>query len=63
MSDLTQCNYCVLQEIKRRNKGKKVTVKRKIFTTNGHPDPWIIVYVDGVDSGTMLKELGTQCEC
>ncbi len=56
MSELTPCNYCTLNDIKRRNKGKKVTTRRE-------PDGWIRVLIDGEDAGHLFMALGDHCEC
>jgi hypothetical protein len=56
MSELTSCNFCTLQDIKRRNKGKKVTTQRD-------EDGWIRVFVDGKPTGTSFMALTDHCVC
>jgi len=56
MSELTSCNFCTLQVIKRRNKGKKVTTQRD-------EDGWIRVFVDGKPTGTSFMALTDHCVC
>lgn len=55
MSDLTRCNFCDLQAIKRENKGKKVTLR--------DDDGWLRVVVDGKDYGCLFKEITDHCVC
>jgi hypothetical protein len=55
MSSMTQCNYCTLQELKRTNKGKKITLEKD----NG----WLRVMIDGKDGGHLFKELSDHCVC
>ena len=55
MSDLTTCNWCRLQDNKRRNKGKKVKIKNE--------DGWFRVYIDGKKYGSLFMSIGDHCEC
>jgi hypothetical protein len=55
MSSMTQCNYCTLQEIKRRNPGKKI----ELVNDNG----WQRVMIDGKDGGHSFMEVSDHCVC
>ncbi len=59
MSDLTQCNYCTFEAIKKRmkQKGKKVTVRKNIANS------WIDVFVDDKYYGTSFMKLTDHCVC
>jgi hypothetical protein len=56
MSELTPCNYCSLQGIKNRNKGKKVTLERDEYG-------WLAVHVDGEKAGMSFMEITDHCVC
>ena len=51
-----QCNFCSLKSIKRRYKGKKVTVERDEYG-------WLAVFVDGEPTGSSYMELTDHCVC
>lgn len=59
MSDLTRCNYCTFEAIKKRmkQKGKKATVRKN--EVNG----WMDVFVDGKRSATSFMKLTDHCVC
>jgi hypothetical protein len=60
MSDLTRCNYCTLEAVKRRpeNKGHKVTVAQ-----TRDSEGWLVVHVDGVPIGISFLALTAHCAC
>ena len=62
MSELTPCNYCTLEGIKRRNKGKKVKLrpakKEDKYFLGGYD-----VYIDGEKSGAWFMEVSDRCVC
>lgn len=55
MSDLTMCNYCNLDWIKKRHAGKTVELKPE--------DAWLRVYVDGKPYGALFKAITESCVC
>lgn len=58
MSELTPCNYCVLQRIKRDNPGKEVTVLKtseKMISLQ--------VFVEGKPIGVWFMTLSDHCVC
>jgi len=57
MSELTQCNLCTLQDIKNRNRGKKVEVKPD--KENGGYN----VYVDGECLSYWFMAISEYCCC
>lgn len=59
MSWRTKCNYCVLEEIKRENPGKEVTVIKQ----GEHPICDLQVFVDGKGIGIWFAELSDHCVC
>lgn len=60
MSEMTRCNRCNLDEVKRRHPGQKVT-------TGAPVDPkmagWIQVFVDGKPFAMWFVELTPECCC
>lgn len=60
MSEFTRCNFCTLQELRLRNKGKNVSVRR---LKEGDMHGWLGVFIDGKEAGYWFKELGDHCEC
>lgn len=55
MSEYTKCNYCTLEDIKRRNPGKKITLE--------NDGGWINVLIDGKDGGHSFMGLSDHCVC
>lgn len=53
---MTQCNYCTLKDIKKRNPGKKVTLEE-----DGHG--WLRVMIDGKDGGHYFMAITDHCVC
>jgi hypothetical protein len=58
MSELTKCNYCTLEAIKRSYPGREVTVIR---ITNGICG--LQVFIDGRGIGVWFDELSDHCVC
>jgi len=58
MSELTKCNYCVLEAIKRRNPGREVVVIRCNNDICG-----LQVFVDGRGIGVWFAKLSDHCVC
>lgn len=58
MSELTKCNYCVLEAIKREHPGREVTVIRVSQQICG-----LQVFVDGKGLGIYFAELSDHCVC
>ena len=56
MSELTRCNRCTLEAVKRRERGKRVTTKRD-------EHGWLRVHVDGEPIGISFLELTDHCVC
>lgn len=56
MSELTRCNYCTLQDVRRRNPGKRVSTRRD-------EHGWLRVLIDGEPAGISFLELTTRCVC
>ena len=56
MSELTPCNYCSLQRLKREHIGKFVEAKQ---ASNG----WLEVYADDQPVGVAFMALTDHCVC
>jgi len=56
MSELTTCNYCSYREIKERDKGKKVELRRD-------EHGWQEVFVAGESAGVIFMEITDRCVC
>lgn len=56
MSELTRCNYCTLQEVRRRHPDAVVTTK---------PDEygWLQVWIDDKPGGQHFLALTDHCVC
>jgi hypothetical protein len=61
MSELTPCNYCTLQRMKRDAKktGDIITVRAGKGTWSG----WIEVLRNGKPADCWFQKLGDHCEC
>ena len=59
MSELTKCNYCTLQWVKKRNPGKEV----KVVKAGKYKYCDLQVYVDGQPLGIWFAELSDHCVC
>jgi len=62
MSELTECNYCILRKIKRdaKEKGKKVKIRKGTYTDSLGPGK--DVYVEG-EKVAWFWELTDHCVC
>lgn len=59
MSWRTKCNYCVLEQIKRNNPGKEVTVVK----AGEYEYVDLQVLIDGQPAGVWFAELSDHCVC
>jgi hypothetical protein len=55
MSELTRCNYCSLEDIKRRHPGAEVTTRVE--------ERWLRVFIDGEATERWFLELTDHCVC
>jgi len=63
---MSECNYCTLEGIKRRNVGKKVRLRKHVVRgekeVEFNPPGWD-VYVDGERTGTWFWSITEGCVC
>lgn len=59
MSERTQCNYCILEAIKKEMKHEK----RKITVERNEINNWVSVFIDDKPSGVSFRELTDHCVC
>ena len=79
MSEMTQCNYCTLQDIKRRAKERGATVECRVLTPSEMVETfgkdwlntnlnegrpwWIVKESDKEEASAYFVELGARCGC
>lgn len=60
MSELTRCNYCTLEQVRRDNPGAKVTVDQPV---DPKMEDFKQVFIDGKPQGIWFNKVSAGCVC